>query len=97
MSLPSRPITITEKQAFQNLTILLSIILQVALGAIARHPNLAAGSLCGYYPQDTLTSPAPMGYEPFYISHRDSITFRVADTLALLSSRGMLTRDGLSL
>lgn len=90
------------------MTTILSILLQVALGAIARQPNLAAGNLCGYYPQDTLTSPAPRGYEPFYISHvarhgsrylssKDSITFRVADTLALLAGQEMLTPDGLSL
>jgi len=90
------------------MTTILSIFLQVALWAISQRPNLAAGSLCGYYPQDTLTSPAPRGYEPFYISHiarhgsrylsnKDSITFRVADTLALLSGQGMLTQDGLSL
>lgn len=90
------------------MTTLLSIILQVALGAIAQSPNLSAGSLCGYFPQDTVSTQPPKGYKPFYISlvarhgsrylsRSDSLTFRVADTLAMMAGKGMLTADGLAL
>ena len=90
------------------MTALLSIILQVALGAIAQSPNLSAGSLCGYFPQDTVSTQPPKGYKPFYISlvarhgsrylsRSDSLTFRVADTLAMMAGKGMLTADGLAL
>lgn len=90
------------------MSILISFILQIALGAIAQQPNLSAGNLCGYYPQDTVYTVAPSGYKPFYISlaarhgsrylsHADSVTFRVADTLAMLAGKGMLTADGLAL
>ena len=90
------------------MTVLLSILLQVALGAIAQSPNLSAGSLCGYFPQDTVSTQPPKGYKPFYISlvarhgsrylsHSDSITFRIADTLATMAAKGMLTADGLAL
>ncbi len=93
---------------FVDMIILFSVILQVALGAITQHPNLSAGSLCGYYPQDTVYTAAPAGYKPFYISltarhgsrylsHGDSVTFRVADTLAMLAGKGMLAADGLAL
>ena len=90
------------------MSILISFILQIALGAIAQQPNLSAGSLCGYYPQDTVYTVAPAGYKPFYISHiarhgsrylshGDTVTFRVADTLAMLAGQGMLAADGLAL
>lgn len=90
------------------MTALLSIILQVALGAFAQNPRLAAGNLCGYFPQDTVSTQPPKGYKPFYISlvarhgsrflsHSDSLTFRVADTLAMMAGKGMLTADGLAL
>lgn len=90
------------------MTVLLSILLQVALGAIAQSPNLSAGSLCGYFPQDTVSTQPPKGYKPFYISlvarhgsrylsHSDSISFRIADTLATMAAKGMLTADGLAL
>ena len=48
---------------------LLAIILQIALEVFSKDPGLSAGSLCGYHPQDTLTTPAPKGYKPIYISH----------------------------
>jgi hypothetical protein len=87
---------------------LLTIILQVALEAFIKNPNLAGGSLCGYFPQDTTVSEAPKGYQPFYISHvarhgsrflskSSSDCFRVADTLAVYAGKGMLTDEGLAL
>ena len=90
------------------MTALLSIILQVALGAITQSPNLSAGNLCGYIPQDTVSTQPPKGYKPFYISlvarhgsrylsYSDSVTFRVADTLEMMAGKGMLTADGLAL
>ena len=87
---------------------LLTIILQVALEAFTKNPNLAGGGLCGYFPQDTTVSEAPKGYKPFYISHiarhgsrfhskGSSSCFQVADTLAYYAEKGMLTDDGLAL
>ena len=48
---------------------LVVLLLQVALSIFSKNPDLAAGNLCGYFPQDTLVSEAPGGYKPFYISH----------------------------
>lgn len=87
---------------------LLAIILQIALEVFSKDPGLSAGSLCGYHPQDTLTTEAPKGYTPFYISHiarhgsryiskSGSTCFLVMDTLALFEDKGMLTEEGLSL
>ena len=87
---------------------LLIAILQVALGIFSRDPELAAGNLCGYFPQDTLVSEAPEGYKPFYISHiarhgsrflgeSAAKYFHAIDTLQLYADKGMLTADGLSL
>ena len=86
----------------------LFIILQVALEIFSRDPNLAAGNLCGYFPQDTVVSEAPKGYTPFYISHiarhgsrylgsSSAASFQAADTLALYADKGLLTEDGLAL
>ena len=86
--------------------LILITLLQVALGAFSVNPELAAGGLCGYFPQDTLVSEAPAGYKPFYISHiarhgsryitkRSSTCFQAIDTLMLYADR--LTPDGLSL
>ena len=85
----------------------LFIILQVALEIFSRDPNLAAGNLCGYFPQDTVVSEAPKGYTPFYISHIArhgsrfiggvETAFQVVDTLTLFADQGMLTADGLAL
>ena len=87
---------------------LLAIILQIALEVFSKDPGLSAGSLCGYHPQDTLTTPAPKGYKPFYISHiarhgsryisnGSSDCFVVADTLAFYADKGMLSEEGLAL
>jgi len=87
---------------------LLFTILQVALGIFSKDPEMSAGNLCGYFPQDTLVSEAPKGYKPFYISHiarhgsrfLDSDVskyFRAIDTLDFYAAQGMLTADGLSL
>lgn len=87
---------------------LLITILQVALGIFSRNPDLSAGNLCGYFPQDTLVSEAPKGYKPFYISHlarhgsrflgkEASKYFQAIDTLEFYAAKGMLTADGLSL
>ena len=87
---------------------ILTMILQVALGIFAEHPNRAGGNLCGYFPQDTTVSEAPKGYKPFYISHiarhgsrflgqSSSDCFRVADTLAAYAEKDMLTEEGLTL
>lgn len=81
-------------------------LLQVALGAFSSNPELSAGGLCGYFPQDTLVSEAPEGYKPFYISHiarhgsryitkRSSTCFQAVDTLMLYADQ--LTPDGQSL
>lgn len=85
---------------------LLITILQVALNAFSANPELSAGGLCGYFPQDTLVSEAPKGYKPFYISHiarhgsrllteRGSACFQVIDSLLLYSDQ--LSDDGRSL
>lgn len=85
---------------------LLITLLQVALGAFSGNPDLSAGGLCGYFPQDTLVSETPAGYKPFYISHiarhgsrlidkRGSTCFQAIDTLKLYPDR--LTDDGRSL
>ena len=87
---------------------LLVIVLQVALGVFSKDPGLSAGSLCAYHPLDTLTSEAPKGYKPFYISHiarhgsryvssSGSDCFDVVDTLALYADKGMLTETGLAM
>ena len=87
---------------------LLAIILQIALDVFTTDPNLSAGSLCGYHPQDTLVSAAPKGYKPFYISciarhgsryvsSSGSNCFDVVDTLALYADQGMLSETGLSM
>ncbi|MBR5700481.1 MAG: histidine-type phosphatase [Bacteroidales bacterium] len=87
---------------------LLTIILQIALGVFAEHPNLAASNLCGYFPQDTTISEAPPGYKPFYISHiarhgsrflssRTGSCFQMADTLAYYAEKDMLTDSGIAL
>lgn len=87
---------------------LLITILQVALGIFSRNPELSAGNLCGYFPQDTLVSEAPKGYKPFYISHigrhgsrflgeSAAKYFNVIDTLDIYAAKGRLTADGLSL
>lgn len=87
---------------------LLITILQVALGIFTENPELSAGNLCGYFPQDTLVSEVPKGYKPFYISHiarhgsrylgnSASKYFHAIDTLDFYAARGMLTADGLSL
>lgn len=49
--------------------ILLFTLLQVVLSIFTKNPEMSAGGLCGYFPQDTLVSEAPNGYKPFYISH----------------------------
>lgn len=85
---------------------LLFTILQVALGIFSKNPELSAGNLCGYFPQDTIVTEAPKGYKPFYISHiarhgsrlvTNSERFQVIDTLAYYAGKGMLTQDGLTL
>ena len=85
---------------------LLFVILQVALSAFKANPELAAGNLCGYFPQDTLVSSAPDGYKPFYISHvarhgsrylSSDRYFAIVDTLAAFADAGMLTKGGLEL
>ena len=87
---------------------ILTIILQLALEAFIKNPNLAGGSLSGYFPQDTTVSEAPLGYQPFYISHAarhgsrfltksSSDCFHVMDTLAVYAGKGMLTDGGLAL
>lgn len=87
---------------------LLITLLQVALGIFSRDPELSAGNLCGYFPQDTLVSEAPKGYKPFYISHiarhgsrfldsSASKYFLAIDTLDFYAAKGMLTADGLAL
>ncbi|MBO4476474.1 MAG: hypothetical protein J5737_07125 [Bacteroidales bacterium] len=87
---------------------LLFIILQVALGIFSENPELAAGNLCGYFPQDTIVSEAPRGYKPFYISHiarhgsrfqSDGAVkyFQAVDTLESCARQGLLTADGLAL
>ncbi|MBR6054934.1 MAG: hypothetical protein IKP46_06310 [Bacteroidales bacterium] len=87
---------------------LFAIILQIALDVFMSDPNLSAGSLCGYHPQDTLVSAAPKGYKPFYISHiarhgsryissSGSDCFDVVDTLALYADKGLLSETGLSM
>ncbi len=85
---------------------LLVTLLQIALGAFSANPELSAGGLCCYFPQDTLVSEAPAGYKPFYISHiarhgsrflteRGASCFQAVDTLMLYSEQ--LTADGRSL
>ena len=87
---------------------LIITILQVALSLLNKNPDLSAGNLCGYFPQDTLVSEAPKGYKPFYISHiarhgsrflsdGNIKYFQATDTLAMFAEKGMLTKDGLSL
>lgn len=87
---------------------LLFTILQVALGIFSKDPELSAGNLCGYFPQDTLVSEAPKGYKPFYVSHiarhgsrfldkSSSKYFHAIDTLEFYAAKGMLTADGLEL
>lgn len=81
----------------------LFILFQVALSIFSKNPELSAGNLCGYFPQDTLVSEAPKGYRPFYISHiarhgsrfldkRGAACFQAVDTLMLYADR--LTDDG---
>lgn len=82
-------------------------LLQVALSAFSGNPELSAGGLCGYFPQDTLVSEAPAGYKPFYISHiarhgsrfllekGAETCFQAIDTLELYAD--YLTPDGKSL
>lgn len=87
---------------------LLFTILQVALGIFTENPELSAGNLCGYFPQDTIVSEAPRGYKPFYISHiarhgsrylgtSAAKYFHAIDTLEFYADKGMLTADGLAL
>ena len=87
---------------------LVVLLLQVALSIFSKNPDLAAGNLCGYFPQDTLVSEAPGGYKPFYISHisrhgsrylgeSGMKYFQAIDTLGFYAAKGMLTADGLSL
>ena len=87
---------------------LLFTLLQLALSIFSENPELSAGNLCGYFPQDTLVSEAPKGYKPFYISHiarhgsrliekASSDCFHSIDSLALYAEKGMLTEDGLTL
>lgn len=85
---------------------LISIILQVALNLFSQQPNLAAGNLCAYFPQDTLVSEAPAGYKPFYISHiarhgsrflSSGKSFNVIDELETYANAGELTAEGLAL
>ena len=86
--------------------ILFSFILQIALNLFAQQPNLSAGNLCGYVPQDTLVSEAPAGYKPFYISHiarhgsrflRSGKSFNVIKELEGYAQNGELTEEGLAL
>lgn len=85
---------------------LLFVLLQVALSAFSGNPELSAGGLCGYFPQDTLVSETPKGYKPFYISHiarhgsrflteSGAACFQAVDMLMLYSDQ--LTSDGQSL
>lgn len=85
---------------------LLIVLLQVVLGAFSANPELSAGGLCGYFPQDTLVSEAPAGYRPFYISHiarhgsrylleKNASCFRAIDTLQFYEDQ--LTVDGRAL
>jgi hypothetical protein len=80
----------------------------LALDIFSRNPELSAGNLCGYFPQDTLVSEAPKGYRPFYISHigrhgsrfigdKAMKYFYVIDTLAFYAGKGMLSAEGIAL
>ncbi|MBP5397638.1 MAG: hypothetical protein J6Y32_03255 [Bacteroidales bacterium] len=84
----------------------LFIFLQLALSTFSRNPELSAGNLCGYFPQDTLVSEAPAGYQAFYISHiarhgsryldkRGMTCFQAIDTLTRYADN--LTDDGRAL
>ena len=87
---------------------ILAIVLQIALEVFSKDPGRSGGSLSWYQPQDTVTTAAPKGYKPFYISHigrhgsrfiskSGSECFKVVDTLALYADKGLLSEEGLSL
>ena len=83
----------------------LSLAAQTAFNKIERNPNFAAGSY-GLYPegQRPQLTPAPQGYEPFYISHygrhgsrylSDMKAYTIPyNTLAKADSLGKLTAVG---
>ena len=86
--------------------LLISIVLQIALGLFAQQPNLATGNLSSYHPLDTLISEAPRGYKPFYISHiarhgsrfaLNGNAFSVIGDLEAFANAGELTTDGQAL
>lgn len=75
-----------------------SLQAQTARELIAENPLRAAGNLHAYEPLDTLFSPPPAGYRPFYISHfgRHGSRYHTAESqfsaIALLEKYG---EDGL--
>lgn len=86
--------------------LLISIVLQLALGLFSQQPNLATGNLSNYHPLDTLVSEAPRGYKPFYISHiarhgsrfaLNGDAFAVIGDLESFDNAGELTADGQAL
>lgn len=82
----------------------LSIFAQSSLQEIADNPNKAGGVYFAYPATEALSSPAPKGYEPFYISHygrhgsryliSDSDYTRVVDVLRKAADTNQLTPLG---
>lgn len=77
---------------------------QTALELIQADPHIAFGNMFPYQPMDTAVSPAPQGYEPFYISHfgrhgsrydtEQDDKYKVLSTMAAHYEAGRLTPKG---
>lgn len=83
----------------------LSAFAQTSIGEIAENPNKAGGVYYAYPVTEAVSTPAPKGYEPFYISHygrhgsryliSESDYTRVAEVLHKAAEDGQLTPLGI--
>lgn len=77
---------------------------QTTFGLIASDPRLAFGNMYPYQPMDTAVSPAPCGFEPFYISHfgrhgsrydtEQTSSYPILETLKKDHDAGLFTEKG---
>lgn len=83
----------------------LSLFAQTSLQEIADNPDKAGGVYYAYPTKEAISTPAPAGYEPFYISHygrhgsryliSDTDYTRVADALQKAADSNQLTDIGI--